>query len=80
VPPRHTVPQAPQLFGSVCVSTHEVPQRVWFVVQPLTQLAVPPETEHSGRELPHWFPQLPHEVGAASEASHPLASVPSQSP
>ena len=28
MPEGHTVPQAPQLLGSRCVSTHDAPQRV----------------------------------------------------
>ncbi len=73
------VPHAPQLFGSVRVSTHDAPQRVCPAAHPLAHVPIVPITEQSGDAAGHTVVQLPHDVGASSADSQPFAPLPSQS-
>jgi hypothetical protein len=63
--PGHTLPQKPQFFGSLCVSTQRFAH---FVVPPLQSSAhCPPEhTSPTGHALPH-VPQL---AGSFSTSTH----------
>jgi hypothetical protein len=77
----HTMPHAPQLFGSLVRSTHEFAQRVGVApAQPEVQVCVPALEEHTGVAPAHALVQLPHVVAASSRVSQPGAGVQSPRP
>jgi hypothetical protein len=63
--PGHTLPQKPQFFGSLCVSTHKFEH---FVVPPLQSSAhwPPEQTSPTGHALPH----EPQFAGSFSTSTH----------
>jgi len=71
------LPQAPQLFTSLVVSTHIVPLQSVGVAgeQPDTQ----PEAEQTGVAPAHTTLQLPQVDGLARSVSQPFKAIPSQS-
>jgi hypothetical protein len=79
-PVAQTVPQAPQVAGSLWRSTQEFPQRTWFVAQPEMHTGVMPAVEHRGVPLPHARPQAPQLREVSRAVSQPLDALPSQSP
>ena len=77
VPPSQTLPQVPQFFGSLVVSTHEAPQCRWPVGQepvspPVSNVASPlapaSNAEYPCLELPH--PPDAHATANAHPATH----------
>jgi hypothetical protein len=72
----HWAPQAPQLFGSVCVSVHVPVHRVSVPVHPVTHVCV--VAEHVGVALGQTMPQPPQLGDAAMFVSHPGSGSPAQ--
>src|SRR5581483_6662288 len=65
VPPRHTMPQPPQLSPSLLVSTHELPHTVWL----LAHCDVHAELEHTWPG-PHTVAQSPQCCGSDVSSTH----------
>ncbi len=73
------VPHAPQLDGSVWMSTQDMPQRVGVAPpQPLVQVNDEPLPEHTGVLPPQTVPHIPQELALDRSVSHPFAAEPSQ--
>jgi len=62
----HTVPQVPQLFTSVVVSTQDEPQRVSLARHPVEQPAVP----HTGVATPQVVAHAPQFAGSVAAVVH----------
>jgi hypothetical protein len=70
-----TVPQTPQLAGSLDLSVHLLPHFASGSVQ----VAVHPVGPQTGVPPEHDVPQAPHVAALARSASQPFAGLPSQS-
>lgn len=76
----HAVAQAPQLFASLDVLTHDMPHNVGSAVGHAAAHAnVLPEPVHTGVAPEHAFLQPPHVAACEMSVSQPSAGLPSQS-
>src|SRR5580700_86699 len=79
VPPSHTIPHEPQLFGSVVLSTHFEAQQLMTIAAPEQTLEQAPQllgfVVRSTQAIPHGVRPAPHS-GACPESSSPVSALP----